>query len=75
MSNNANQVIGKVARPMTDVLDALNIDWEIIIKGNHPKLRFDHKGRRRTLTFSITTSDHRAQKNRLSQLKRMLREG
>jgi hypothetical protein len=48
-------------------------DFDIERRGKHPALVFNHLGREHRIPISGTPSDYRAQQNKISLLKRYIR--
>jgi len=64
----------EIRKTFTPVFAAFGIEqFNIEKRGKHPHLIFHHAGREHRISISGTPSDHRAQQNKISFLKRYIR--
>lgn len=64
-----------IARVLTEYCSALGLENQVIVTtsgGGHPKIKVTYDGVTRKLSFPSSPSDHRAVKNGLSSLKRLI---
>jgi hypothetical protein len=66
--------LNEIRKTFRPVFEQFGIkDFEIERRGKHPHLIFHHAGREHRISISGTPSDHRAQQNKISLLKRYIR--
>lgn len=53
-------------------LDRLGVQYEMEKTSKHTKLHLFHAGKKRMVILSTSTSDHRANKNRIRDIRRTL---
>ncbi|KQS84323.1 hypothetical protein [Rhizobium sp. Leaf383] len=64
----------EIRKTFGKIFDQFGIpEYDIERRGKHPALTFDLAGRRHRVVLSSTPSDYRAQQNKISFLKRYIR--
>jgi hypothetical protein len=64
----------EIRKTFTPVFESFGINaFSIHKRGKHPHLIFEHAGREHRIPISGTPSDYRAQQNKISFLKRYIR--
>lgn len=51
-----------------------NVDYRVETGGKHPRVVIEYFGKQRFLTFTTTNTDHRGQKNKIRDLRRVLHD-